>query len=325
MKINHLIKTTILTSATFLLLSAQALAAQEVSSVKASAADGNTTIFKTTATADADRFKISQILDFNFIEDKNYNKETLILKATGTINSGYIKPNPNDYNSSVLPWAGKYNVTLSALKGDSTTLVDYAPKNETDQFQVQKTLSYGGGGDINVSNNPTGSLNGKYSFSETISYKQKNYRTYINQGTDYKQVSWGVESNKFMNNGWGPYGRDAEDNGGTYGNELFLAKRNSNANAGQNFIPEYQIPLLARGNFNPEFLGVFSHKNNDQKKTRLKVTYQRETDFYEILWNGFFWKGENYKNYDPKTFTTIYEVDWQNHTAKPIKSWTDGK
>ena len=102
MKINHLIKTTILTSATFLLLSAQALAAQEVSSVKASAADGNTTIFKTTATADADRFKISQILDFNFIEDKNYNKETLILKATGTINSGYIKPNPNDYNLSLI-------------------------------------------------------------------------------------------------------------------------------------------------------------------------------------------------------------------------------
>ncbi|MBA8779896.1 beta-channel forming cytolysin [Staphylococcus schleiferi subsp. coagulans] len=324
MKLNQLIKTTVVTSAAFLLLSTNVFANQDLQPVKMEKPDSNTTIYKTTATADADRFNISQILNLNFIEDKNYNKDTLIVKASGNIYSGYLRPNPNDYNYSVLPWGGKYNVTLNALKGDSTTVVDYAPKNQTDSFQVQNTLSYGGGGDINISNNPTGSLNGKYSFSESISYKQEDYRTYINSGTNYKQVSWGVEANKIMNNGWGPYGRDAEDNGGTYGNELFLAKRNSSANAGQNFIPDYQIPLLARSNFNPEFLSVFTHKKNDHKKTQLKVTYQRETDFYEIIWNGFFWRGHNRKNYDPKTFNTIYEIDWQNHTAKVVKSWTEG-
>lgn len=324
MKINQWFKTTVVTSAAFLLFSSNVLADQTFQPVSVEKADSNTMIYKTTATADADRFKISQILNLNFIEDKNYNKNTLIIKAAGNINSGYHRPNPNDYYRSVLPWGGKYNVTLSAENGDSTTVVDYAPKNQTESFQVQNTLSYGSGGDINITNSPSGSINGKYSFSETISYKQEDYRTYINHGTNFKQVSWGVEANKIMNNGWGPYSRDAYNNGATYGNELFLLKRNSSANAGQNFLPDHQIPLLARRNFNPEFLGVFSHDKTDNKKTQLKVTYQRETDFYSISWNGFYWRGENYKNYDPKTFTTIYEIDWQNHSAKVVKSWTEG-
>ncbi|UPS50888.1 leukocidin family pore-forming toxin, partial [Staphylococcus aureus] len=40
-----------------------------------------------------------------------------------------------------------------------------------------------------------------------------------------------------------PYGRDSYDP--TYGNELFLGGRQSSSNAGQNFLPTHQMPLLA--------------------------------------------------------------------------------
>ena len=42
----------------------------------ASKVDDKVTLYKTTATADSDKFKISQILTFNFIKDKSYDKDT---------------------------------------------------------------------------------------------------------------------------------------------------------------------------------------------------------------------------------------------------------
>lgn len=66
----------------------------------ASKVDDKVTLYKTTATADSDKFKISQILTFNFIKDKSYDKDTLVLKAAGNINSGYERPNPKDYDFS---------------------------------------------------------------------------------------------------------------------------------------------------------------------------------------------------------------------------------
>ncbi|MGU3126420.1 leukocidin family pore-forming toxin [Staphylococcus aureus] len=58
---------------------------------------------------------ISQILTFNFIKDKSYDKDTLVLKAAGNINyEDYAKkPNPKDYNYSQFYWGGKYNVSVS--------------------------------------------------------------------------------------------------------------------------------------------------------------------------------------------------------------------
>ncbi|EYF79321.1 gamma-hemolysin component B [Staphylococcus aureus T16615] len=80
---------------------------------------------------------------------------------------------------------------------------------------------------------------------------------------------------------------------------------------------------MARGNFNPEFISVLSHKQNDTKKSKIKVTYQREMDRYTNQWNRLHWIGNNYKNQNTVTFTSTYEVDWQNHTVKLIG--TDSK
>ncbi|MBA8760796.1 beta-channel forming cytolysin [Staphylococcus schleiferi subsp. coagulans] len=314
-----MIKTTILTSTAFLLLSSHAFAEEAIQPVKVEKVNDKTTIYKTTATADSDKYKISQILNLNFIKDKTYDKDTLIVKATGNINSGYQKPDPNEYFSTYLLWGGQYNVALTAENNDSTSIVDYAPKNQNENFQVQQTLTYGGGGDINITNKLSGALNGKYTFAETINYKQENYRTILNRKTNNKHVGWGVEAHKIMNNGWSPYSRDADDNSGRFGNELFMKSRTQSGNAGLNFIPEHQMPLLSRGNFNPEFLGVLTHKEDDKQKTRLKVTYQAETDLYQIHWGGFFWVGKNQKRFGIRTFSAVYEIDWQNHSAKLVE------
>lgn len=321
MKMKKLVKSSVASSIALLLLSNTVDAAQHITPVSEKKVDDKITLYKTTATSDNDKLNISQILTFNFIKDKSYDKDTLVLKAAGNI----ILTAPIKLWVIVIFWIRLFitwiNVSVSSESNDAVNVVDYAPKNQNEEFQVQQTLGYSYGGDINISNGLSGGLNGSKSFSETINYKQESYRTTIDRKTNHKSIGWGVEAHKIMNNGWGPYGRDSYDP--TYGNELFLGGRQSSSNAGQNFLPTHQMPLLARGNFNPEFISVLSHKQNDTKKSKIKVTYQRELDRYTNQWNRLHWIGNNYKNQNTVTFTSTYEVDWQNHTVKLIG--TDSK
>lgn len=190
MKMNKLVKSSVATSMALLLLSGTANAEGKITPVSVKKVDDKVTLYTTTATADSDKFKISQILTFNFIKDKSYDKDTLVLKATGNINSGFVKPNPNDYDFSKLYWGAKYNVSISSQSNDSVNVVDYAPKNQNEEFQVQNTLGYTFGGDISISNGLSGGLNGNTAFSETINYKQESYRTTLSRNTNYKNVGW---------------------------------------------------------------------------------------------------------------------------------------
>ena len=79
-----------------------------------------------------------------------------MLKAAGNINSGYERPNPKDYDFSKIYWGAKYNVSISSQSNDSVN-VDYAPKNQNEEFQVQNTLGYTFG-DISISNGLSGGL-----------------------------------------------------------------------------------------------------------------------------------------------------------------------
>lgn len=94
MNMNKLVKSSVATSMALLLLSNTANAEGKITPVSVKKVDDKVTLYKTTATADSDKFKISQILTFNFIKDKSYDKDTLVLKAAGNINSGYERPNP---------------------------------------------------------------------------------------------------------------------------------------------------------------------------------------------------------------------------------------
>ncbi|WP_019165928.1 leukocidin/hemolysin toxin family protein [Staphylococcus delphini] len=315
MKIDKLFKAVTATSMALMLFSNSAYAATQITPVTKEKVDDKITLYKTTATSDSDKLNISQLLTFNFIEDNSYDKDTLILKAAGNIHSGYQAPNPNDYNFSNFYWGAKYTVLVNA-DSKGVNVVDYAPKNQNEEFQVQNTLGYSFGGDISISKGLSGGINGNQSFSETINYKQESYRTTLDRHTDNKKVGWNVQAHKIMNGTWGPYGRDSYHE--IYGNELFLGGRQSHLKAGQNFLPTNQMPVLARGNFNPEFLSVLSHKPNEAQKTKIEVTYQRDLDNYTNYWTGFYWTGANYKDQRAATFTSIYEVDWKAHTVNLV-------
>lgn len=281
-------------------------------------------VHKTTANADEPGNEISQILNFNFIKDTNYDKEVLVLKTAGTINSGYQAPDPSQYSASSLRWGGQYNVKVEVASKDATNIIDYAPKNQNEAHEVTSTVGYNIGGDIKVSNSLSGAGNGGYSFSETINYKQDSYKTSLLRQTNPKQVGWEVEANKIYVNGYGPYTR-AQHYNFTYGNELFLASRSANVYAGQNFVHPSAMPVLARGNFNPEFISVLTHNPKDNgKETLLKVTYERKVDKYQDFWNGLHWWGQNLKNFESKTLVATYKVDWDKHNAKLLKTEVRG-
>lgn len=273
-------------------------------------------ILKTTANADG-KNKISQALTFNFIKDPNYDKETLIVKSAGSIYSGYRAPNPNDYFSSNLLWGAKYDVALKVLGKDSANIVDYAPKNQTESFEVKNTVGYNIGGEIGiVFDKPFIGGDAGFDFSETINYKQENYRTTLSRHTDLKNVGWGVEAHKLFVNGYGPYARDAETTS-IYGNEIFLASRQGSATAGNNFVAPTKMPVLSRATFNPEFISILTHRFDDKdKKTNIQVTYGRTVDQYGNAWNGFHWRGWNTPNFGRANLTATYEIDWAKHEVK---------
>ncbi len=91
MKMKKLVKSSVASSIALLLLSNTVDAAQHITPVSEKKVDDKITLYKTTATSDNDKLNISQILTFNFIKDKSYDKDTLVLKAAGNIKFRIIK------------------------------------------------------------------------------------------------------------------------------------------------------------------------------------------------------------------------------------------
>lgn len=48
-------------------------------------------------------------------------------------------------------------------------------------------------------------------------------------------------------------------------------------------------------------------------------------DRYTNFWNQLHWIGNNYKDENRATHTSIYEVDWENHTVKLIDTQSKEK
>lgn len=93
--------------------------------------DGNTKMFTRTATTSDSQKKISQSLQFNFLTEPNYDKETVFIKAKGTIGSGLKILDPNGYWNSTLRWPGSYSVSIQNVDDNTNTKVtDFAPKNQ---------------------------------------------------------------------------------------------------------------------------------------------------------------------------------------------------
>ena len=65
-------------------------------------------------------------------------KETVFIKAKGTIGSGLKILNPNGYWNSTLRWPGSYSVSIQNVddNNNSTYVTDFAPKIKMNQEKL---------------------------------------------------------------------------------------------------------------------------------------------------------------------------------------------
>ena len=80
---------------------------------------------------------ITQSLQFNFLTEPNYDKETVFIKAKGTIGSGLRILDPNGYWNSTLRWPGSYSVSIQNVDdNNNTNVTDFAPKIRMNQEKL---------------------------------------------------------------------------------------------------------------------------------------------------------------------------------------------
>lgn len=301
----------------------------EIKQVSEKNLDGDTKMYTRTATTSDTEKKISQSLQFNFLTEPNYDKETVFIKAKGTIGSGLKILEPNGYWSSTLRWPGSYSVSIQNVDDNKNTEVtDFAPKNQDESRDVKYTYGYKTGGDFSINRGGlTGNITKESNYSETISYQQPSYRTLLDQSTTNKGVGWKVEAHLINNMGHDHTRQLTNDSDNRTKNEIFSLTRTGNLWAKDNFTRKNKMPVTVSEGFNPEFLAVMSHDKKDKSKSKFVVHYKRSMDDYKINWNkrGFwgYWSGENHVDQKEEKLSALYEVDWNTHNVKFIKVLND--
>ncbi|WFO06881.2 leukocidin/hemolysin toxin family protein [Staphylococcus aureus] len=323
------ILTTLALSTTFMLLPETSFAKieSEIKQVSEKNLDGDTKMYTRTATTSDSQKNITQSLQFNFLTEPNYNKETVFIKAKGTIGSGLKILEPNGYWNSTLRWPGSYSVSIQNVDNNKNTeVVDFAPKNQDESREVKYTYGYKTGGDFTIqSGGLSGNITKESNYSENISYQQPS----LDQTTTNKGVGWKVEAHLINNMGHDHTRQLTNDSDNRTKNEIFSFTRNGNLWAKDNFTPKNKMPVTVSEGFNPEFLAVMSHDKNDKGKSRFIVHYKRSMDDYKINWNkhGFwgYWSGENHVDQKEEKLSALYEVDWNTHDVKFIKVVNDNE
>ncbi|HAR7074065.1 TPA: beta-channel forming cytolysin [Staphylococcus aureus] len=324
---------TLALSTTFMLLPETSFAKieSEIKQVSEKNIDGDTKMYTRTATTSDSQKNITQSLQFNFLTEPNYNKETVFIKAKGTIGSGLKILEPNGYWNSTLRWPGSYSVSIQNVDNNKNTeVVDFAPKNQDESREVKYTYGYKTGGDFTIqSGGLSGNITKESNYSENISYQQPSYRTLLDQTTTNKGVGWKVEAHLINNMGHDHTRQLTNDSDNRTKNEIFSFTRNGNLWAKDNFTPKHKMPVTVSEGFNPEFLAVMSHDKNDKGKSKFIVHYKRSMDDYKINWNkhGFwgYWSGENHVDQKEEKLSALYEVDWNTHDVKFIKVVNDNE
>ncbi|MDM6171365.1 leukocidin family pore-forming toxin, partial [Staphylococcus aureus] len=183
---------TLALSTTFTVLPATSYAKinSEIKAVSEKNLDGDTKMYTRTATTSDSQKNITQSLQFNFLTEPNYDKETVFIKAKGTIGSGLRILDPNGYWNSTLRWPGSYSVSIQNVDdNNNTNVTDFAPKNQDESREVKYTYGYKTGGDFSINRGGlTGNITKESNYSETISYQQPSYRTLLDQSTSHKGV-----------------------------------------------------------------------------------------------------------------------------------------
>ncbi|HDM7477134.1 TPA: bi-component leukocidin LukGH subunit G, partial [Staphylococcus aureus] len=280
---------TLALSTTFTVLPATSFAKinSEIKQVSEKNLDGDTKMYTRTATTSDSQKNITQSLQFNFLTEPNYDKETVFIKAKGTIGSGLRILDPNGYWNSTLRWPGSYSVSIQNVDdNNNTNVTDFAPKNQDESREVKYTYGYKTGGDFSINRGGlTGNITKESNYSETISYQQPSYRTLLDQSTSHKGVGWKVEAHLINNMGHDHTRQLTNDSDNRTKSEIFSLTRNGNLWAKDNFTPKNKMPVTVSEGFNPEFLAVMSHDKKDEGKSKFVVHYKRSMDEFKIDWN----------------------------------------
>ncbi|HEJ7739880.1 TPA: bi-component leukocidin LukGH subunit G [Staphylococcus aureus] len=324
---------TLALSTTFTVLPATSFAKinSEIKQVSEKNLDGDTKMYTRTATTSDSQKNITQSLQFNFLTEPNYDKETVFIKAKGTIGSGLRILDPNGYWNSTLRWPGSYSVSIQNVDdNNNTNVTDFAPKNQDESREVKYTYGYKTGGDFSINRGGlTGNITKESNYSETISYQQPSYRTLLDQSTSHKGVGWKVEAHLINNMGHDHTRQLTNDSDNRTKSEIFSLTRNGNLWAKDNFTPKDKMPVTVSEGFNPEFLAVMSHDKKDKGKSQFVVHYKRSMDEFKIDWNrhGFWgcWSGENHVDKKEEKLSALYEVDWKTHNVKFVKVLNDNE
>lgn len=324
---------TLALSTTFTVLPATSYAKinSEIKAVSEKNLDGDTKMYTRTATTSDSQKNITQSLQFNFLTEPNYDKETVFIKAKGTIGSGLRILDPNGYWNSTLRWPGSYSVSIQNVDdNNNTNVTDFAPKNQDESREVKYTYGYKTGGDFSINRGGlTGNITKESNYSETISYQQPSYRTLLDQSTSHKGVGWKVEAHLINNMGHDHTRQLTNDSDNRTKSEIFSLTRNGNLWAKDNFTPKNKMPVTVSEGFNPEFLAVMSHDKKDEGKSKFVVHYKRSMDEFKIDWNrhGFwgYWSGENHVDKNEEKLSALYEVDWKTHNVKFVKVLNDNE
>ncbi|HCT6740548.1 bi-component gamma-hemolysin HlgCB subunit C [Staphylococcus aureus] len=267
-------------------------------------------IIKRTEDKTSNKWGVTQNIQFDFVKDKKYNKDALILKMQGFISSRttyYNYKNTNHIKS--MRWPFQYNIGLKT-NDPNVSLINYLPKNKIESTNVSQTLGYNIGG--NFQSAPSLGGNGSFNYSKSISYTQQNYVSEVEQQNS-KSVLWGVKANSFVT---------ASGQKSAFDSDLFVGYKPNSKDPRDYFVPDSELPPLVQSGFNPSFIATVSHEKGSGDTSEFEITYGRNMDVTHAIkrsthYGNSYLDGHRVHNaFKNRNYTVKYEVNWKTHEIK---------
>ncbi|GJF59297.1 leukocidin/hemolysin toxin family protein [Staphylococcus argenteus] len=264
-------------------------------------------IIKRTQDVSSQRWGVTQNIQFDFVKDKKYNKDALVVKMQGFIKSRTTYSELKKYPYiKRMTWPFQYNIGLKT-KDPNVDLINYLPKNKVETTDVSQKLGYNIGGSFQSA--PSIGGTGSFNYSKTISYTQKSYVTEVDSQNS-KSVKWGVKANSF-----------ATDSGQVSAYDQYLFAQDPTGPSARNFfVPDNQLPPLIQSGFNPSFITALSHERGKGDTSEFEITYGRNLDAtYAYISRDRLAVDRKHNAFPNRNFTVKYEVNWKTHEVK-VKS-----
>ncbi|QTQ08179.1 beta-channel forming cytolysin [Macrococcoides canis] len=261
------------------------------------------------------KYGITQNIQFDFIKDKNFNKDALIIQMQGHIQSRnqyrWYK-NPSTKTAQML-WPSKYHIKFKS-NDPNTNIVRFLPKNNIESVDVSQTTGYSIGGDFGAGGGLSGGLNSGYNFSKSISYNQQSYKSELKQHSS-KYIAWDVTANEFQLDGQRFSAQDKN---------AFIGWNTYATNPRDFFWEDTELPVLIKSGFNPSFVTTLTKEKNSSDISIFEITYGRTLDITNA-WTSSTFSGASYikshhqpEVYKERGYTVKYQVNWKNHEVKVI-------